>query len=80
MEFDESVDEIVALCMAIGGIGVLLGGIYGICVSICTIDIEELLLVSGALLGPSTGYLFGKSTPKPQENDIKDLLIQNMKK
>lgn len=80
MNFSENVDEIVALIMVIGGVAVLLGGLYGICVSLCKIDIEELLLVSGALLGPSTGYLFGKATPKQRESDIKDMFIQSMKK
>lgn len=80
MNFFDHVDEIVALIMAIGGVTVLLGGIYGICMAICEIEIEELLLVSGALIGPSTGYLFGKSTPSKQGSDIKDMLIQNMKK
>ena len=64
MKFSENVDEIVALIMAMAGVAVLLGGLYGICVSMCEIAIEELLLVSGVLLGPSTGYLFGKSIPK----------------
>jgi hypothetical protein len=80
MNFTDSIDEIVALIMAVGGVAVLLGGLYGICLSICTIEIEDLLLVSSALIGPSTGYLFGKSVPKTKENDLKDLLIQNMKK
>jgi hypothetical protein len=78
--FSEHVDELVALIMAVGGVMVLLGGIYGICMSICTIAIEELLLVSSALLGPSTGYLFGKSVPRKEDSDIKDVLMRNMQK
>lgn len=80
MNFTDSVDEIVALIMAVGGVAVLLGGLSGIYLSLCTIDIEDLLLISSALLGPSTGYLFGKSIPKHEQNDIKEILIQNMKK
>jgi len=80
MNFSENVDEIVALIMVVAGVAVLLGGLYAICIITCELAIEELILVSGALLGPSTGYLFGKSTPKERESDIKDMLIQSMQK
>ena len=79
MNFTENVDEIVALIMAVAGVAVLLSGLYIICILACDIAIQDLLLVAGALLGPSTGYLFGKSIPN-QENTIKDALIQNMQK
>ena len=80
MNFTENVDEIVALIMAVAGVAVLLSGLYIICILTCELAIEDLLLVSSALLGPSTGYLFGKSTPKEKESDIKDMLIQSMRK
>ena len=74
MNFSDNVDEIVAFIMAVGGVVVLIGGLYGLCMSLCDITIEELLLISGALIGPSTGYLFGKSIPK-QEGTIKDVVL-----
>jgi uncharacterized membrane protein YiaA len=80
MKFTDSVDEIVALIMAVAGVAVLLGGLYATCVIMCELAIEDLLLVSGALLGPSSAYLFGKSVPKKEDNDIKDILMQNMHK
>lgn len=80
MKFTDSVDEIVALIMAVAGVAVLLGGLYATCVIMCEVVIEDLLLVSGALLGPSSAYLFGKSVPKKEDNDIKDILMQNMHK
>lgn len=64
MNFSENVDEIVALVMAIAGVAVLLVGAYAIFIEGQVVNVEELLLISGALLGPSTGYLFGKSVPK----------------
>lgn len=64
MSFSENVDEIVALIMAVAGVAVLLSGSYALFVLGMEIVVENLLLISGALLGPSTGYLFGKSTPK----------------
>ncbi|MEA1957576.1 MAG: hypothetical protein U9N01_04395 [Euryarchaeota archaeon] len=64
MEFSENVDEIVALIMAVAGVAVLLAGSYTIFFLGNKIIVEELLLISSALLGPSTGYLFGKSIPK----------------
>jgi hypothetical protein len=64
MEFSENVDEIVALIMAVAGVAVLLSGSYAIFVLGVEVVVENLLLISGALLGPSTGYLFGKSIPK----------------
>ena len=79
IKFSENVDEIVAMIMAVAGVAVLLFGTYAIFCMECEISVEELLLISGAMLGPSTGYLFGKSIPK-QENTIKDVLIQNMNK
>ena len=79
MNFLESVDEIVAFIMAVGGVIVLIGGMYGICMSMCDLGVEDIILISGALLGPSTGYLFGKSNPK--ENDItKNMLEMSRKK
>jgi len=80
MNFTDSVDEIVALCMSLAGIAVLIGGLYAICIITCELAIEDLLLVAGALIGPSSSYLFGKSVPKKEDNDIKDLLMQNMQK
>ena len=80
MNFSENVDEIVALIMAVAGVIVLLGGLYAICIITCELAIQDLLLVSGALLGPSSAYLFGKSVPKKEDNDIKDILMQNMNK
>jgi len=74
MEFTDSVDEIVALCMSLAGIAILLGGGYAIFYMGCDIAVEELLLISSALLGPSTGYLFGKAMPK-QDSTIKDAII-----
>jgi hypothetical protein len=73
-------DEIVALCMSLAGITVLLGGLYSICILTCEISIEEILLIGNALLLPSTGYLFGKSVPKKEDNDIKELIMHNMHK
>jgi hypothetical protein len=70
MNFTDSVDEIVAFIMAIGGVAVLLGGLYGICISLCEIPIDDLLIISGAMLGPSTGYLFGKSVPHREKRDL----------
>ena len=64
MNFSENVDEIVALIMAIAGVAVLLAGSYAIFILTNNISVEELLLISSALLLPSTGYLFGKSVPK----------------
>lgn len=64
MTFSENVDEIVALIMAVAGVAVLMTGSYAIFIAGNTINVEELLLISGALIGPSTGYLFGKSVPK----------------
>lgn len=64
MSFSENVDEIVALIMAVAGVAILLAGSYTIFILDNKIVVEELLLISGALLGPSTGYLFGKSKPK----------------
>jgi len=64
MNFSENVDEIVALIMAVAGVVVLLAGSYAMLFMSNALDIEELLLVSSALLLPSTGYLFGKSIPK----------------
>jgi len=67
-------DEIVALIMALGGVAVLTGGSYAIFCMMCEVAVEELLLISSALLGPSTGYLFGKAMPK-QDSTIKDAII-----
>ncbi|MBE9594636.1 MAG: hypothetical protein IMF19_14285 [Proteobacteria bacterium] len=64
MKFSENVDEIVALTMAIAGVNVLLLASYAMFIAGTAIAVDELLLISGALLGPSTGYLFGKSIPK----------------
>lgn len=64
MKFSENVDEIVALIMAVAGVAILLAGSYTIFILDNKIIVEELLLISSALLGPSTGYLFGKSQPK----------------
>jgi hypothetical protein len=64
MKFSENVDEIVALIMAVAGVSVLLLGTYTVFILSINIAVEELLLISSALLGPSTGYLFGKSVPK----------------
>jgi hypothetical protein len=64
MKFSENVDEIVALIMAVAGVAVLLLGTYTIFILAINLAVEELLLISSALLGPSTGYLFGKSVPK----------------
>lgn len=64
MNFSENVDEIVALIMAVAGVAVLLAGSYAMFFAGNAIVVEELLLISSALLLPSTGYLFGKSQPK----------------
>jgi hypothetical protein len=64
MKFSENVDEIVALIMAVAGVAILLAGSYTLFILDNKIIVEELLLISSALLGPSTGYLFGKSQPK----------------
>jgi hypothetical protein len=64
MKFSENVDEIVALIMAVAGVAVLLSGSYALFVLGEEVVVENLLLISSALLGPSTGYLFGKSIPK----------------
>ena len=64
MKFSENVDEIVALIMAVAGVSVLLLGTYTVFILGIDLAMEELLLISSALLGPSTGYLFGKSQPK----------------
>ncbi len=75
MNFSESVDEIVAFIMAVSGVAVLVGGSYAIFCMMCEVAVEELLLISSALLLPSTGYLFGKSTPKSKESDVKEMLM-----
>jgi hypothetical protein len=80
MNFSENVDEIVAFIMAVAGVAVLVGGSYAIFCMMCEVAVEELLLISSALLLPSTGYLFGKSTPKRQDNDVKDILLQSIQK
>lgn len=67
MKFTENVDEIVALIMAVAGVAVLLSGSYAIFVLGMDVVVENLLLISSALLGPSTGYLFGKSVPKKEK-------------
>ena len=64
MSFSENVDEIVAFIMAVAGVAILIAGSYAIFILENTIDVEELLLISGALLGSSSTYLFGKSMPK----------------
>ena len=64
MNFSENVDEVVALIMSVAGVAVLLAGSYAMFFMSVVIDIEELLLVSSALLLSSTSYLFGKSIPK----------------
>lgn len=64
MKFSENVDEIVALIMAVAGVTVLMAGSTAIFILDTVVIVEELLLISSALLGPSTGYLFGKSQPK----------------
>jgi len=64
MNFSENVDELVALIMAVAGVAVLLIGSTAMFVMSQTLVVEEMLLIAGALLGPSTGYLFGKSAPQ----------------
>jgi len=64
MNFSENVDEVVALIMAVAGVAVLLAGSYAMFFAGKAIVVEELLLISSALLLPSTGYLFGKSVPQ----------------
>ena len=64
MNFSENVDEVVALTMAVAGVAVLLAGSYAMFFAGKAIVVEELLLISSALLLPSTGYLFGKSVPQ----------------
>ena len=64
MNFSENVDELVALIMSVAGVAVLLAGAYAMFVMNQTLIVDEVLLIAGALLGPSTGYLFGKSIPK----------------
>jgi hypothetical protein len=64
MGIENSVDEIVAFIMAVAGVAVLLSGSYALFVLGEEVVVENLLLISSALLGPSTGYLFGKSIPK----------------
>jgi hypothetical protein len=78
--FTDSVDEIVALCMSLAGIAILSGGSYAIFCMACEVAVEELMLIAGALIGPSTSYLFGKSVPKKGDNDIKEILMHNMHK
>lgn len=80
MKFSENADEIVAVIMAVAGVIVLLAGSYALFFLELSIAVEDILLISTALLSSSTGYLFGKSVPKKEDNDIKDLLIQTMNK
>ena len=78
MNFSENVDEVVALIMAVAGVAILLGGMVGICLALCELAVEDILLLGNALLLPSTGYLFGKSVPKKGDNDMKELIMQNL--
>ena len=74
MNFSENVDEIVALIMAVAGVAILIGGMIGICLALCELAVEDILLLGNALLLPSTGYLFGKAMPK-QDTTMKDAII-----
>ena len=60
----DSADEIVAFIMAVAGVSILLSGSYALFFMAIDIVVKDLLLISSALLLPSTGYLFGKSVPK----------------
>jgi hypothetical protein len=80
MNFSGSVADIVALIMAVAGVAVLLFGTYAIFLTSCETPVEYLLLISGALLELPCGYLFGKSQPNHEKNDIKDLLLQSIQK
>lgn len=64
MNFSESADEILAFVMGLAGVVVLMIGCCVMFILEIAIPVDDLLLVAGALLGPSTGYLFGKSQPK----------------
>jgi membrane protein DedA with SNARE-associated domain len=64
MSFSEDADEILAFVMGIAGVIVLMTGTYAMFILEMTVHVDVLILISGALLGPSTGYLFGKSIPK----------------
>ena len=66
MGFTDYVDEVVALIMAIAGVAILCGGSYAMFALGMDIVVENLLLIASAVLGPSTGYLFGKSVPKKE--------------
>lgn len=64
MTFSENADEILAFVMGIAGVVVLLLGSYVMFIVGTEIPVDHMMLISAALIGPSTGYLFGKSQPK----------------
>jgi multisubunit Na+/H+ antiporter MnhG subunit len=68
MEFSKNVDEISAFIMVVAGVAVLAIGCYALFILEREIAIETLIAIASTLLGPSTGYLFGKSVPKKEKS------------
>ena len=66
LNLSDNADEIAAFIMVAAGVAILVSGSYALFFMSVSIVVEELLLISSALLLPSTGYLFGKSVPKKQ--------------
>jgi hypothetical protein len=64
MSFADDADEILAFIMGSAGVAVLMLGTYAMFILGLVIPIDNLILISGVLIGPATGYLFGKSMPK----------------
>lgn len=63
----DSFDEILALIMGLAGVGILLFVTYMSTIGSVALEVDNLLLIVATLLGPSTGYLFGKSIPKQEK-------------
>jgi hypothetical protein len=72
--------DIIAIIMVVAGVIVLMGGAYGICMDTCAMTVDELILIANLLILAPTGYAFGRSLPKQKESELKDVLIETMKK
>ena len=64
LNLSDNADEIAAFIMVVAGVAILVSGSYALFFMAIDIVVKDLLLISSALLLPSTGYLFGKATPK----------------